>query len=507
VLQSLAVRFSLLAGLLVGASVGLVAVVSYRRTTEAARAEVESGARALVESLAVSHAAHVLGGAPTDRAELSRVAQRLAASAFEVDAVLFVDATGTVLAEAGSGSKASDLSGDQRPRSRHEAPVVFGGREVGWVRVSRLDRFATEVEPALRRDHMLFGLLASLGSALLVWLLAREYLRPIPDLTRALDRLRDGDFAVRVESHGEHELARLAAAFNEMSQRLALFGQYTNPAIIRAIQRDPDLAGPRGTLRHVTVVFCDMRGFTRMSSQREPGEVLRQVNLYFHLLERVVLEHGGHVDKFMGDAMMAVFGLFDMPLHDLQSRLARNEPVPYSRQAVRAMVRARDAVRLLNRFLRETSPASLPSGLSPQVFGCGIASGYVTAGNIGGERKKDYTVIGSVVNLAARLESRSEQGEVLVDRHTRRNLGEYARCEARPPVELKGFDQPIALSEVVALDDDDFRSWAPALFDEKFVERALLQEDPLFDTGLVRRHTEALRRLIAEFDPEPTRPG
>jgi class 3 adenylate cyclase len=231
------------------------------------------------------------------------------------------------------------------------------------------------------------------------------------------------------------------------------------------------------------------------------------VNLYFHLLERVVLEHGGHVDKFMGDAMMVVFGLFDMPLHDLQARLARNEPVPYSRQAVRAMVRARDAVRLFNRFLREAAPADLPAGLTPQVFGCGIASGYVTAGNIGGERKKDYTVLGSVVNLASRLESRSGQGEVLVDHHTRRNLGDFARCEARPPVELKGFDQPIALSEVVALDEVDFRGWAPALFDEVFVERALLQEDPLFDTALVTRHTAALRRLIAAFDPEPTRPG
>ena len=175
----------------------------------------------------------------------------MATSSFEVDAVVFVDATGAILAEAGPGSRPLDLSDDPRPRSRHEAPVVFGGREVGWVRVSRLDRFAAEIEPALRRDHMLFGLLACLGSALLVWLLAREYLRPIPELTRALDRLRDGDFAVRVESHGEHELARLAGAFNEMSQRLALFGQYTNPDIIRAIQRDPDLAGPRGTLRHV----------------------------------------------------------------------------------------------------------------------------------------------------------------------------------------------------------------------------------------------------------------
>lgn len=513
---SLPVRLTLTVVALLAVTVSLTLSVSHRVAVDTLAEQRDRGAQGLFSTLSVSHAGEVLGLRSEDVAEMRRAAQRLVTDGTTgVRALAFHDARGEVVVEAhaddarplpglASLPPALDESAAPEGARRWAGPVLFGGRAVGAITLETRDDLALRLKPRLGEANLLLGLVVTVLGGLLVLFVSRRSLSAVPALSRAIEQVRQADFSARVPETGAHELRHLAGAFNEMSRRLELFGQYTNPALIRALIQDPDLAGPGGVLRHVTVVFSDMRGFTRMSASRPPADVLRQVNLYFHLFERIVLDHGGHIDKYMGDAMMAVFGLFDSPLPDLHRRLTDNLPVPYSQQAVRAMLRARDAVRVVNRYLETAGPGA---ALTPEVFGCGIASGHATAGNLGGEKKKDYSVVGNIVNLAARLESQSRKGEVLIDSHTRRNLGPGGVVAPRPPVDLKGFDRPVVPYEVLSLeagphaDVAELRSYLRGVFTEAFVHRALLRGDALVTADDVRSATARLHAILDAYEP------
>lgn len=516
--RSISFRFSLVAGLLVAAAIGAATWASYQLAVGIGREQRREAGRMLVEALADSHSSHLLG-ARTDELRLS--ARRLTSGGNVpggsrlVRVAAFYDAEGRPLARSpAAGAEPPPLPPAEMAEGVDDAPAGDGGRRfvapvsfgigdsrrtIGAVEIVVTDDFSARLKPRLGGLYTLVGVAASLLAAVLVYGLSRWMLRPVPALAAAIEQVREGRFDARVPEFGGDELSRLAAAFNDMSRRLALFGQYTNPAIIRALLQDPDLALPGGVTRHVTVVFTDMRGFTRMSAHREPADVLRLVNLYFHLLERVVIDHGGHIDKLMGDAMMALFGVFERPPDDLSARLQRGELIPYARNAVRAMLHARDGVRVLNAFLeRAADVPGFPPELTPQTFGCGIASGYATVGNIGGAHTKDYSVVGNIVNLAARLESQSRAGEVLIDSHTWRNLGGDVVVRPRPPVELKGFDRPITPFEVRALggEEETFLEYGRRLFDERFLVEAILQDDPFHGPAAVARLLALLHETL-----------
>jgi adenylate cyclase len=134
----------------------------------------------------------------------------------------------------------------------------------------------------------------------------------------------------------------------------------------------------------VAVLFCDLRGFTTASEQQQPEEVVRQLNAYFEVMVAVIHAHGGVVDKYVGDAIMAVFG----------APTARPDD---ARRAVKAGLAMPHALRLHNARRHM-------DGLGPLRIGVGVHCGDVVAGNIGTARHAQYTVIGDVVNLASRLE-------------------------------------------------------------------------------------------------------
>lgn len=516
--RSLPVRLSLTVVALLVGTVTLTLSVSHRVAIDTLAEQSDRAAMSAFSTLSVSHAGELLGQRSEDVAELRRSAQRLVSEeSTGVQAVAFHDAAGAVLVEAHVAAAAAPASLSAVPARlegasptaglrRWSGPVQFGGRPVGAITLEMRDDLALRLKPRLAEAHLRLGLVVTLLGGLFIFVFARRSLSAIPALARAIERVRQADFNARVPEEGPEEFRRLAGAFNEMSSRLQLFGQYTNPDVIRALIQDPDLAGPGGVLRHVTVVFSDMRNFTRMSASRPPSDVLRQVNLYFRLLERIVFDHGGHVDKYMGDAMMVVFGLFDLPLPDLHRRLTDNLPVVYSQQAVRAMLRARDAIRIVNLYLAEGADTPRAIGaLTPEIFGFGIASGHVTAGNLGGARKKDYSVVGNIVNLAARLECQSLRGEVLIDSHTRRNLGPGGVVAPRPAVVLKGFERPVVPYEVISLSGEpevaELRAYLSGVFTEDFVVEALLRGDALVSAQDIRAATARLQRILATYTP------
>jgi adenylate cyclase len=192
------------------------------------------------------------------------------------------------------------------------------------------------------------------------------------------------------------------AYLREAGERLRLrrtFERYVAPGVVAEILADPEAAEGilRGRQLEVTVLMSDIRGFTTLTRQRSmagQSELhVRQLNEYLGAMVEVVGQHGGTIDKFIGDAVMAVFG---SPL----SRGAREE----ARQAVRCGLAMRAALAALNADWRRRGLAELDNGV-------GLASGPVVAGQIGSPKRLEFTVIGDTVNLAARLEAMTRQVE------------------------------------------------------------------------------------------------
>jgi CheY-like chemotaxis protein/class 3 adenylate cyclase len=183
--------------------------------------------------------------------------------------------------------------------------------------------------------------------------------------------------------------------------------------------RSGDQGPVRAEEREVSILFSDICGFTQMSSRLAPRDVIGLLNAYFDRLCPIVREEGGDIDKFIGDAIMAVFD-------DLPGR----EPAPI--RAVRAALAMQDALATLN--------LELPHRLEMRI---GVNTGPVVRGDLGPHFRREFAVIGDTVNRANRYEMNCPRGKVLVSQSTRDALGPHAVCEAQPGLTLKGVDGPV----------------------------------------------------------------
>ncbi|HEY7791505.1 MAG TPA: adenylate/guanylate cyclase domain-containing protein [Vicinamibacterales bacterium] len=209
-----------------------------------------------------------------------------------------------------------------------------------------------------------------------------------------------------------------------------LFGRFVSPEVHKQLLADPSLARLGGERRRMTVLFSDIRGFTTASEQGEPETIVHLLNEYFTQMVETVFRHGGTLDKFVGDMVMALFGA---PVEDAR----------HADQAVQtALAMLEELARLNARWRTEGRP--------PIEIGIGISTGPMIAGHVGSEQIMSYTVIGDAVNLGARLESLTKDygARIIISDETRRSLtGAY---DIRPlgEVVVKGKTQPVAIFEV-----------------------------------------------------------
>lgn len=222
----------------------------------------------------------------------------------------------------------------------------------------------------------------------------------------------------------------LAAGMDWLERRRVrqAFGRYLSPQVAAAVLADaPSLAGRR---RDVSVLFSDLRGFTTLAETMAPEEVARRLDEYFDVMTRIIFRHGGMVNDFIGDAVMAVFGA---PLGDRD----------HAMHAVQAALAMDEGLQALNARWAE-------AGLPPLRMGIGVHSGEVFAGNVGGRSRTKYTIVGDAVNVGSRVEGLNKElgTTILITEATFSILAGRVKARDCGPLPVKGRHEPVRVFEL-----------------------------------------------------------
>jgi class 3 adenylate cyclase len=356
----------------------------------------------------------------------------------------------------GTHVSASTLHGRARDALMHAASAGTLGALDDGIHVTRVTPVATNVYVVLQRplaealqpyDRLLLtlvivagaGVLAALAGAVFV---AQRVTRPVLSLAEGARRLAQGDFTAPVEITQRDEFGELARTFNgamrglaerdEVRQELDRVGRlkrFFSPQLAEALvaRGDDVLASHR---REITVLFCDIRGFTAFSETADPEEVMGLLRDYHGQAGRLIFAREGTIERFTGDGFMVFF----------------NDPIPCpdpAARAVRLAVELRDTLEVTLETWRRRGHAL---GL-----GIGIALGYATLGRVGSEGRLDYAAIGTVTNLAARLCQEARDRQILVSQRVFSEVEPLVDSERLGTVALRGFGKPVDVFNVTGL--------------------------------------------------------
>lgn len=327
--------------------------------------------------------------------------------------------------------------------TQHEYFGAFSKLDIGATAVvveMEKDR-ALESVNRLRITSALIAGIIILAALLLVYFFAKTISEPIRELKIAADKIKGGDYHLRLTPRTGDEVGALTQAFNEMAVGLeereklkGALGKFVNPEIAeKAMKGEIKLGGERKT---ATIFFSDIRSFTAISEQLEPEEVVEFLNDYMTIMVRIIGEHQGIVDKFIGDAIMAVWGVPESKGNDALN-------------AVNATIEMRKALLEFNKGRGSVKKPLIK-------IGCGLNTGPVLAGQIGSEDRLDYTVIGDAVNLASRVESLNKPfgTDILISQDTYNIVKGEFDCEPMQKIKVKGKSQPQQIYAVLRRKSD-----------------------------------------------------
>lgn len=318
--------------------------------------------------------------------------------------------------------------------------VVLGNQVIGAVSTAlsttSLDRKITEIT----WQGVGLGLLTLLAGMGLTLLFARQITSPISDLAAAVARMSEGDFSFRVQPETQDEIGRLGEAFNYMSAGLQerewlrdMFGRFVSKEVAEAIRGGQ--VRLEGENRVVSVLFCDIRGFTAFSERHTPQEVVTLLNEYLPLVVQAAQRHGGMVNKFGGDSTLIIYG-------------APREMEDSAYRAVLTALEIREGLARLNDTISR-------QGEEPLRIGVGINTGLALAGAVGPHERQEYTVIGNTVNLAARIDGLNRQfpgHDILISGWTYEALGIHVwelEMKSLGVVEIRGKHEPVQIWSVL----------------------------------------------------------
>ncbi len=201
-----------------------------------------------------------------------------------------------------------------------------------------------------------------------------------------------------------------------------IFGQYVHPNVVQQLIEDPRALHLGGETKEITVIFADIRGYTRLSESMAPEKVMNLLNSYLEIMGKEIWDEEGTLTSFMGDALMAIF----------------NAPLPQEDHVLRA-VRAAWKMRMAVLEYQRRRPQEIPIS-----FGFGVNTGLATVGNIGSQgRMQNYTAIGDVVNVASRLQTNASDNNILLNHATFVRVRQHVRVAQLPPLQVKNKSAPL----------------------------------------------------------------
>jgi adenylate cyclase len=250
---------------------------------------------------------------------------------------------------------------------------------------------------------------------------------PVQHGTRILLLVGSGLLAGIVSLQIKRQFLRAMQSIEEQNRIIGMFGQHVSPAVVdRLLTQEVELGGE---VRHVCVMFLDIEGFTTFSESRKPEEVVVYLNSLFSIMIDIVNDHHGIINKFLGDGFMAAFGA---PIEDASD--------------------CKNAVAASREIIDRIAQMSASGEIAPTRIRIGLHAGEAVTGNVGSSARKEYTIIGDVVNLASRLEQLNKQfgSRLMVSETVVERLGGVPKdAEPHGAMQVKGREQPVEVYSLV----------------------------------------------------------
>ena len=287
--------------------------------------------------------------------------------------------------------------------------------------------------------NIILALIVLLTSILGIWFFSMSISRPIRSLVKATNQIEAGEYSIDLKPKSKDEIGLLTSSFINMSKGLLekerlkeTFGKFVNKEVAqRAASGELKLGGER---RVATIFFSDIRSFTAISENMSPEDVVEFLNAYMTRMVDCVEVTYGVVDKFIGDAIMAVWGC----------PVTQGSPTRDADFAIRASLMMRRSLLDFNKGRGTPDKPILR-------IGCGINTGYVLAGQIGSAKRMEYTVIGDAVNTASRIEALNKPfgTDILISENTYKLLKERIIVEPMQPIRVKGKQAPLQIYALI----------------------------------------------------------
>ncbi len=286
----------------------------------------------------------------------------------------------------------------------------------------------------LARQGRWFLFMGVLLAAAAAW----QFMAPFNRLLSAVDKIKTGSQNIDLPLNRPDEWGRLARSLQEMTNQLKekervslILGKVVSPKIARNILEAKDLFALKGERREVTLLHADLRGFNTLSENMPPPALVEALNQYFTLINEAVFKHEGMMDKFIGETAIALWGA---PFtHDDKER-----------RAVQTALEIQES-------LKDFNISRIKKGNPPFTLGIGIHTGLVVSGNLGSDKRSDYTVIGDPLHVAARLCAMAAPGQTVVSEETYQKIKGQVKARTLNPIVIKGSLEPLKTYEITEL--------------------------------------------------------
>jgi len=305
-----------------------------------------------------------------------------------------------------------------------------------------LKKHSLGIKQQLKQVGLLAGAFFALVAALMGIYFAASISGPLRRLQKGVKEVGEGNFAVAIPEEGAKEVFHLAQTFNQMGRQLIdyiekrdfirdTFGRYVTQEVVKRLLESKEALELGGETREVTLLISDLRGFTALTADMDPEEVISFLNRYLSKMIEILLDHGAIIDEIMGDGILAFFGA----------------PEPMEDHPVRAVACAL----AMQVAMDEVNARNHADGLPHLEMGIAVNTGTVVVGNIGSERRTKYSVVGAGVNLASRIESYAVGGQVLIGPSTFQRVRPLIKVEETMEVAMKGIAGRTTLYEVLGI--------------------------------------------------------